>query len=83
MSFTCDGEIYFTFDTTTSDQDKMTYNQHQFVIISMAVGLAHGAEMTTDESVWTNGKANYSVDWIRLYQLDDGKSELSDGFVYD
>lgn len=83
MSFTVDGEIYFTFDTTTSEQDKLTYNQHQFVIISMAVVLAHGAEMTTDESVWTNGKANYSVDWIRLYQLDDGKSELSDGFVYD
>lgn len=82
MTFTCDGEIYFTFDTTTCEQDVLTYNQHQFLIISLAVGLGHGSKMTTDESVWTDGRAEYSVDWVRLYQLDDGKSEVSNGFVY-
>lgn len=82
MTFTCDGEIYFTFDTTTCEQDIITYNQHQFLIISLAVGLGHGSAMTTDDSVWNDGRSIYSVDWVRLYQLDDGKSEVSNGFVY-
>lgn len=77
MSFTVDGEIFFTYDTTKTEQDQKSFNQQMFLILSLAVGLKSGSSsigLSTEED-WAN-RSTLVVDYVHLYQLQDGKSEL-------
>ncbi len=77
MSFTCDGEIFFTYDTTETDQRVATFNQAQYLIISMATGFKNsGAGITSNPDDWqfTN---KLVIDWLHIYQPDDGLHELN------
>ncbi len=76
MDFTCDGRVYFTYKFTT-DQDNLTFHQKMYLTLSMAVGLKSGSTsigLATEED-WAN-RSTLVVDYVHLYQLDDGKSVL-------
>ncbi len=77
MAFTCDGKIFFTYDTTKTEQDISTYNCSMFLNISLAVGSASSPKpvITTDPEVWENTN-KYICEYVHIYQLDDGKHEL-------
>ncbi len=77
MSFTCDGRVFFTYDTTATEQDILTFNQKMYLTLSMAVGLKSGATSIglATEDDWAN-KSTLVVDYVHLYQLQDGKSVL-------
>ena len=77
MSFTCDGRVFFTYDTTATEQDILTFNQKMYLTLSMAVGLKSGATSIglATEDDWAN-KSTMVVDYVHLYQLKDGKSVL-------
>ena len=77
MSFTCDGEIFFTYDTTETEQRIATFNQAQYLIISMATGFKNsGAGITSNPDDWqfTN---KLMIDWLHIYQPEDGLHELN------
>ena len=77
MSFTADGEIFFTYDTTKTEQDQQSFNQQMFLTLSLAVGLKSGSTsigLSTEED-WAK-RSSLVVDYVHLYQLQDGKSQL-------
>ncbi len=77
MIFTCDGEDFLTYDTTATEQRINTFNQAQYLIISMATGFKSGpGAITSDPLDWelTN---KLIIDWINIYQPEDGKHELN------
>lgn len=76
MSFTCDGRVYFTYKFTT-EQDEMSFNQKMHLTLSMAVGLKSGSTSISlaTEDDWAN-RSTLVVDYVHLYQLEDGKSYL-------
>ncbi len=77
MSFTCDGRVYFTYDTTATEQDILTFNQKMYLTLSMAVGLKSGSTSISlaTEDDWAN-RSTLVVDYVHLYQFQDGKSVL-------
>ncbi len=75
MSFMCDGNLYFTYDTTTSEQDKEAYNHSMFFICSLATAFANQRPVTQDPDEWQNTN-KFIIDWVNLYQKDDGLCEL-------
>lgn len=77
MTFTCDGEAFLTYDTTATEQRVNTFNQPQYLIISMATGFKSGpGTITSDPLEWelTN---KFVVDWLHIYQPSDGKHKLN------
>jgi beta-glucanase (GH16 family) len=76
MSFTCDGRVYFTYNFTT-EQDYLSFNQKMHLTLSMAVGLKSGSTSISlaTEDDWAN-KSTLVVDYVHLYQLQDGNSYL-------
>ena len=77
MGFVCDGDLYFTYDTTTTEQDIETFNHSMYFIFSLATAFANspGGPITQKAEDWTNTN-KLSLDWINLYQKDDGLHEL-------
>lgn len=75
MSFVCDGDAYFTYDFRDDNEDKNTFNQEMYIIISMALGFDSNSMSINDATPedWQNTN-KYIVDWINIYQKDDGKS---------
>ena len=76
MSFTCDGRIFFTYEIKT-EQDQLTFRQKMYLTLSMAVGLKSGStsiSLATEED-WKN-KSTLVVDYVHLYQLQDGNSVI-------
>lgn len=74
MTFTCDGEIYFAYDTTQTGEDVECFNHSLYFILSMAVGFANNGEditKATDED-WQTDRCCLFVDHFYLYQLKDG-----------
>lgn len=79
MTFTCDGEIYFAYDTTQTGEDVECFNHSLYFILSMAVGFANNGEditKATDED-WQTDKCCLFVDHFYLYQLKDGIQTLT------
>lgn len=76
MSFTCDGRVYFTYKFKT-EQDELTFKQKMYLTLSMAVGLKSGSTSIglATEDDWAN-RSTLVVDYVHLYQLEDGKSVL-------
>ena len=58
-------------DTNTNEQDLETFNHNMFFIISLATAFDNQRPVTTNPDEWQNSN-KYSVDWINLYQKDDG-----------
>lgn len=79
MAFLCDGEIYFDYDTTTTPEDVECFNHSLSFMISMAVGFANNGEdinkATADD--WQSDKCALIVDHFYVYQLQNGKQELT------
>ena len=77
MTFTCDGNAFLTYDTTETEQRIDSFNQAQYLIISMATGFKSGPGAITsnpDDWQFTN---KLMVDWLHIYQPSDGKHELN------
>ena len=77
IAFTCDGELFFKYDTTTKEEDIECFNHEMSLIISMALGYAsQSADIgTATEEEWT--KTNkFIVDYCNVYQKNDGKSYI-------
>ncbi len=78
VTFACDGEAYFTYDTTTKDQDVETFNHNVWIRLALSVGNAEnplGAVLTENPDDWQNTN-KFIVDWLNLYQYNDGKCRV-------
>ncbi len=77
ISFTCDGELFFKYDTTTKDEDIECFNHEMYLILSLALGYAsQSADIATaTEDEWT--KTNkFIIDYCNIYQKNDGLSYI-------
>lgn len=77
ISFTCDGELFFKYDTTQDERDQECFNHEMYLILSMALGYAsQSADINTaTEEEWT--KTNkFIIDYCNIYQKNDGKSYI-------
>lgn len=75
MGFVCDGDFFFSYDITRDDRDISCFNKSLFLILSMATGFKTADPPTTDPNEWANTN-KLIVDWINVYQKNDGLSEL-------
>ena len=78
MGFYLDGEEWFTYTTNTTEWDIDVFvNSWMFMELSFSVGrLNNGSlcnNLTSEE--WQNS-SRFIVDWLYLYQLDDGVQGL-------
>lgn len=78
MTFVCDADPYFTYNFRDDNEDKNTFNQEMYLIISMALGFDNNStsinDATAEDWEYTN---KYIVDWVNIYQKDDGKSYVT------
>ena len=77
MGFTCDGDLFFTYNTTTTYADMECFNQSMYLIFSMALAFEGSPlpEITDDPVEWAETN-KYVLDWLNIYQKDDGLHEL-------
>ena len=78
MSFSCDGDMYFTYKTNTKLEDIECFNHSMYFIYSMALAFANapGNPITQNPDEWQNTN-KLVLDWMNLYQMDDGKCMLN------
>lgn len=76
-TFVCDGNVYFTLDLNEDPVYKNTLTQPLYLILSEAVCFATGSgkNMADDAAEWKDSN-DFIVDYIHIYQKDDGKHEL-------
>ena len=74
VTFTCDADPFFSYDTTLNEQDIETNNHSVWIRIAMNVGSATNPEPGITDSIedWQNTN-KFQVDWINVYQKNDGK----------
>lgn len=77
IAFTCDGELFFRYDTNTKPEDIECFNHEMYFILSMALGYAsQSADIATaTEDEWYNTN-KFIIDYCNLYQKNDGKSYI-------
>ena len=77
FSFTCDGDIYFTWQNNTTMEDLDAFHQLCYIRLSAAVGLErNNLKIVADDSdVWRTTN-QFIVDYVHLYQLADGKQQI-------
>lgn len=72
---TCDGVPYFKYNMGDKNTDAGCFGKLMKICISMACGFENcpggGNPFTASEEVW-NDTGKYYVDWVYVYQLDDG-----------
>ena len=72
---TCDGVPYFKYNMGDKETDAWCFSRLMKICISMACGFENcpggGNPLTASEEVW-NDTGKYYVDWVYVYQLDDG-----------
>ena len=74
--FACDGNVYFMVDLNEKEIWKETFTQHIHLILSQATGFAQQASCPADDDpVWQNSN-NFQIDYVHIYQKNDGVSEL-------
>ena len=78
MDFYCDADMFFTQDITDDEGDVECFNHAMYFVISMSVGGADDVmgTITDNPDEWANSN-KFIVDYINLYQYDDGASELT------
>lgn len=78
VTFTCDADPYFTYDTTTNLQDIETNNHSVWLRIAMNVGSSTNPEPGITDNLDDWHKTNkFIIDWIHVYQKNDGKCMLN------
>ncbi len=81
MTFTCDGEAYFTYNINTTLEDLDGLHVLSYIRLSAAIGFANnprGVVLADDDPRWfTSNK--FIVDYVYIYQLDDGVQQLVTG----
>ncbi len=78
MEFLCDGEIFFTEYINDDEGDMECFNHSMYFILSLSVGGSNDVvgQITDNPDDWT--KTNkYIIDYINVYQYDDGLSQLT------
>ncbi|MBO5747042.1 MAG: glycoside hydrolase family 16 protein [Clostridia bacterium] len=75
MTFVCDGNDYFKYVFRDDNEDKNTFNQEMYLLISMALGFANNSMSINDARPedWENTN-KYIIDWVNIYQKNDGIS---------
>ncbi len=75
---TCDGVPYFTYNMGDKETDAWCFSRLMKICISMAVGFESngGDPSTLSEEIW-NTTGRYYVDWVYVYQIDDGRQVMS------
>lgn len=78
IAFTADGEIYFELPLDTDPVYADTLDQPIYLILSEAVCFFDGAgnPMEDTDPAWTETN-NFDIDYVHIYQLNDGKSEMN------
>lgn len=78
MTFTCDGEIYFSYDISKDTYDIETFNHSLYLIVSMAVGFESGGLDINGATAYEWQNTNkFITDSVYVYQLYDGVHELN------
>lgn len=68
LQFTCDGEVFYTYNITTDD-DIDAFNDYVTIIMSLLVGSTEGDQPDLAASYW-NTTNELKVDYVHLYQID-------------
>lgn len=74
---TCDGVPYFKYTMGDKETDSWCFGKLMKICISEAVGFESnsGDPLDASEEVWENN-AVYLVDWVYVYQLEDGIQKM-------
>ncbi len=78
MSFTCDGEIYFTYKINEDEMDLDGFHTLAYLRLSAAIGFANnprGVVLADDDPKWYTSN-QFIVDYVHLYQLQDDIQQL-------
>ncbi len=75
-AFACDGNVYFSVDLNDEEIWKETLTQHIHIILSQATGFASQASCPADDDPVWNTTNNFQVDYVHIYQKNDGVSEI-------
>lgn len=78
MEFTCDGEVFFTELINDDEGDIECFNHSMYLILSVSVGGANdtAGTITDNPDDWANTN-QLIVDYLNIYQYDDGISQLT------
>ncbi len=78
MAFTCDGEVFFTELINDDEGDIECFNHSMYLILSVSVGGANdtAGAITDNPDDWANTN-KFIVDYLNIYQYDDGISQLT------
>lgn len=77
-AFACDGNVYFSINPNDKEVWKETFNQCIFLILSQATGFASRGTCAPDNDPAWQESNNFQIDYIHLYQLNDGEHILTD-----
>ncbi len=74
---TCDGVPYFKYSMGDKPTDEWCFGKLMKLVISLAVGFESnsGNPLTASQEVWDT-TAKYYVDWVYIYQINDGKQNM-------
>ncbi len=77
FTFTCDGEVYFSWKNNGTNEDLDGFHQMCYLRLSTAVGFSSDANkiIGDNDPAWTTSNAMI-VDYMHLYQLQDGKQKI-------
>lgn len=77
-SFACDGNKYFSLNPNDKELWAETFNQPIYLILSQATCYATGSgkNLPDDAPEWTTSN-NFQIDYVHIYQKDDGASEIN------
>lgn len=77
-AFACDGNVYFSINPNDKELWAETFNQPIYLILSQATCFATGSgtNLPDDAPEW-NSSNNFQIDYVHVYQKDDGKSTLN------
>ena len=79
MTFVGDGDVFFSYQTNTNEDDIDAFvNSWMYMQFSFSVGRANNGEQASELTAehWQNS-SKFVVDWVYLYQFDDGKQGLT------
>ena len=78
MTFMLDGEVWFSYQTNTTEWDIDVFvNSWMYMQLSFSVGRKNNNYLVDNVTAeqWQNSSA-FIVDWLYLYQFDDGVQGL-------
>ena len=75
-TFTCDGEVYFSYKNNETEEDRDGLHLYSFLRLSAAIGFETQGVVEPDDSPAWNESNKLIVDYVHIYQLQDGKQML-------